>query len=255
MKILITNDDGVDAEGIRVLAELLKSQHEVIIIAPSEERSTTGHSLTLDKPLRLKELEKNLYSCSGFPADCVLIGLSKVLDKRPDLVISGINRGGNLGQDIYYSGTVAGAREAAFHGVPSIAVSTVIDFENPTGPFNYLTAAKATLTLINSGLVSKLPERAHFNLNVPDCMTQELLGFKFSQLGIRSYSEDITQRKDMRGEYYYWVGGYYKGFEPIPGSDCQNVDQKYASISILNFKGPLTDKECEWAHEIDNLKI
>ena len=135
MEILISNDDGVYAEGIKSLRKSLSQIGNVTVVAPLEERSTTGHTLTLDHPLRLIELEKDIYGCSGYPADCALLGVIHLFKekkgRKPDLVVSGINRGPNLGQDTYYSGTVAAAREAVFHGVPALSVSTASSFGTP----------------------------------------------------------------------------------------------------------------------------
>ena len=139
MNIVLTNDDGVNAPGINILRESLREIANVIVVAPLAERSTTGHTLTLDTTLRLQEISEDVYGCSGFPADCSLMAIghlfknqnTKYFGKKIDMVISGINRGANLGQDVFYSGTVAAAREAAFHGIPSIAVSSCMDFRNP----------------------------------------------------------------------------------------------------------------------------
>lgn len=230
MKILLSNDDGVNAPGIRALYNELSSVYEATIIAPLEERSTTGHSLSLDKPLRLERLENNIYGCSGFPADCVLMGIGHLLkERRPEVVVSGINRGANLGQDLYYSGTIAAAREAAFHGLPSIAVSLV--FENMKDEHRYKTAAIFIKKCLEFGLHKHCPPRTVLNINVPNLEYREIKGCRLTQIGFRRYSEEVHARTDAREREYFWIAGIYKGFDPNPESDCWAVDQSFISIT------------------------
>ncbi len=230
MRILLVNDDGVTAPGIRALFRELGPNFETTIIAPLEERSTTGHSLSLDKPLRLEKLEEKVYGCSGFPGDCVLMGLGHLMkEKRPDVVISGINRGANLGQDLYYSGTVAAAREATFHGVPGIAVSLV--FNSMTDEHRYDVAATVIDWCLREGLHRLIPELSLMNINVPNLPLKEIKGFRQTEIGFRRYSEEIHARIDTRNRDYFWIAGRYEGFSENPASDCQAVTDGYIAIT------------------------
>jgi len=229
MNLLLANDDGVHAPGIRTLFEELKAHHKTTIVAPLEERSTTGHSLSLDKPLRVEKLEEDIYGCSGFPGDCTLMGLHLLKDKRPDVVISGINRGANLGQDMYYSGTVAAAREAAFHKVAAIAVSLV--FNSVLEEHRYLTAAQVIRMCLEENLHKYIPPLNLININVPNLPLHEIKGFKLTEIGFRRYSEEIHARMDMRQREYFWIAGLYEGFAENPESDCQAVHDGYVAIT------------------------
>jgi 5'-nucleotidase len=257
MKILISNDDGVHAPGINTLFETLSQEHDVFMVAPLEERSTTGHTLSLDNPLRVIKIDKNknIFGCSGFPADCTLMGIAHLMQERPDIVISGINRGANLGQDIYYSGTMAAAREAVFHDIPAIAVSTVCDFnKGPEHPIHYSTASDFVLRLLRKDILSILPPLHVLNVNVPDIKPTEVKGAKMTELGMRRYSENIDPRKDFRGREYFWVGGVYEGHCGSPGSDCVAVDNKYISVGLLNLLGKSADKLEKWNELIKTIE-
>lgn len=230
MRILLANDDGVMAPGIRSLYKELSPAFETYVIAPLEERSTTGHSLSLDKPLRLEKLEQNIYGCSGFPSDCVLMGLGHVLkENRPEVVISGINRGANLGQDLYYSGTIAAAREAAFHHLPAIAVSLV--FNSVTEVHQYDVAATFIRWCLELDLHKCCPPMTLININVPNVKLEDLKGCKLSEIGLRHYSEEIHARIDARNREYYWIAGHYQGFRENPLSDSQVVSDGFIAIT------------------------
>lgn len=231
LHVLLSNDDGVHAPGIKSLLERIKLGHRVSVIAPLEERSTTGHSLSLDKPLRLEDFGNSVYGCSGFPGDCVLMGLGHVFkNDRPELVVSGINRGANLGQDLYYSGTVAAAREAAFHNVPSIAVSLVFkDFTDPNP--SYDTAAEVVSWLIEHEVYKFIPPLTLLNVNVPNIPIKDLRGIKFTSIGFRKYSEEVQARTDSRNRSYYWIAGHYEGFRPDEMSDCHAIENNFAAVT------------------------
>lgn len=230
MRILLANDDGVTAPGIKSLYKELSPSFETYVIAPLEERSTTGHSLSLDKPLRLEKLEENIYGCSGFPGDCVLMGLGHVLkDRRPDVVVSGTNRGANLGQDLYYSGTIAAAREAAFHKVPSIAVSLVLNAVNEE--HHYEVASTFIRWCLEAGLHKLCPPMTVLNINVPNIDLKQIRGCKLTEIGFRHYSEEIHARMDARNREYFWIAGLYQGFNENPDSDCQAVKDGFIAIS------------------------
>jgi len=229
MKLLLANDDGVHAPGIRALYQELKSLYASTIVAPMEERSTTGHSLSLDKPLRVVKLEKDIYGCSGFPGDCVLMGLHLMKPLRPDVIISGINRGANLGQDLYYSGTIAAAREASFHKIPAIAVSLVIT--SVVEDHLYHTAAQVIRLCLENGLHKQIPALTLININVPNLELNKIKGYKLTEIGFRRYSEEIHARIDMRQNDYYWIAGLYEGHAVNPESDCQAIHDGYVSIT------------------------
>ncbi len=242
--IVLTNDDGVHAPGLAILKETLSTVARVIIVAPMTERSTTGHTLTLDTTLRLEEIENDIFACSGFPADCSLMAIghlfknpkSKYFGQKVDLLVSGINRGGNLGQDIFYSGTVAAAREACFHGVPSIAVSSCISFRDSDKNLSpYYSASNFIKNLVSSNVSKLMPQLSFLNINVPWCINSEIKGVEVTRPGFRRYSEDIDERLDFRGRNYYWIGGSYKGFEPFNGSDCVAIEDKKISVSPINL--------------------
>lgn len=254
MRILLCNDDGVYAPGINVLYEALKDVAEVTVVAPLQERSTTGHTLTLDQPLRLQEIKENIYGLSGYPADCSLMGIAHILKERPDLVISGINRGANLGQDIYYSGTVAAAREAAFRGVPAIAVSTDIDyFTEHKNDIHYQTAAQFIKDMILLGVHKSMGANDLLNINVPDLPLEKITGYEMTKLGFRYYSEEIKERRDFKDKAYFWIGGVYKGHCNSDGSDCNAVDKGKISITPLNFSVNPTDEVGKLSDLIDKL--
>lgn len=254
LTIVLTNDDGVHAPGLNILKNTLSSIAQVIIVAPLTERSTTGHTLTLDTTLRLEEIEPDVYGCTGYPADCTLMAIghlfknpqSKYFGRKIDLLISGINRGGNLGQDLFYSGTVAAAREACFHGIPSIAVSSCISFkDNDKNELPYYSASNFIKTLVESNISKLLPLMSFLNINVPWCIDSEIKGVLVTKPGFRRYSEDIEERLDFRGRHYYWIGGIYKGFEPFLGSDCLAIDEKKISVSPINL--------CEFSNNKEKL--
>ncbi len=254
MKILLSNDDGVHAEGLQFLYHELKKLGEVWVVAPLEEKSTTGHSLTLHKPLRMIKMGPRFYGVSGSPADCVYLGIRQLLKTMPDLVVSGINRGANLGQDVYYSGTVSAAREACILGLRSFAVSLSVDYTKfqTEKELHYATAAKVALKVLKTSALRDLPLHTLMNLNVPDLPLGKVKGVRVAHQGFRLYSGSILSRKDHRGKDYYWVGGHYKGFRKDLDSDCHVVDSGYASLTPLkldatdtSFLGVLRGTELE----------
>ena len=237
MNILLSNDDGVHAPGLRILYEELKKLGKVKVVAPLEEMSTTGHSLTLSKPLRLVEIDKDFYGVSGSPADCVYMGVKQVMKQLPDLVVSGINRGANLGQDVYYSGTVSAAREGCILGIPSYAVSLDVDFKSkkPESKLHYASAAKMALKIIRDYEKKKFPKYTVMNINVPDLPLNRIKGIVPARQGFRHYSSAVLKRTDHRGKDYFWVGGQYHGFEPESDTDCARVSQGYVAVTPLKL--------------------
>jgi 5'-nucleotidase len=237
MRILLSNDDGVHAPGLKILQKELQRLGDVWVVAPLEEKSTTGHSLTLHKPLRLIEMGKRFYGVNGSPADCVYLGIREVMRGMPDLVVSGPNRGANLGQDVYYSGTVSAAREACILGLKAVAVSLAIDFAKgkPERLLHYEAAAKQTVQLIRELKDIELPSHTLLNLNVPDVPFKQIKGIRLVKQGFRFYSGGILKRRDHRGRDYFWVGGQYQGFRKEEGTDCSAVEAGYAALTPLKL--------------------
>lgn len=247
-KILLSNDDGVHAPGIRFLKKRLEKDYDITIVAPLEERSTTGHTLTLDHPIRLVEIEDRVFGCSGFPADCTLFGLRHVMkNDPPDIVISGINKGANLGQDIYYSGTVAAAREATFHGFKSIAISSVMDFHSESyDQEGFESAAEIVARLLKHDIDQLIKQGEVININVPSSPFSAIKGLKVTKLGFRRYSEEISERTDFRGRKYFWIGGKLSGFEGDSLTDCYALDEGLVSFSSLKVIGDHSDESKQW---------
>jgi 5'-nucleotidase len=235
VKQLISNDDGVNASGIRVLHETLMGSGDITVVAPLNERSTTGHSLSLDAPVRIQEIRPGVYGCSGFPADCALVGLGHIMkNDRPDLIISGINKGANLGQDLYYSGTMAAAREASFHGIPAVSVSLVLD--RPSKQKHYETAARFIRHMVEQNVHQAIPELTMVNVNVPNLPLEQIKGVRWTKMGVRRYSEQIEHRLDSRNRDYYWIAGLLNGHREQGGeTDCEAVADGYIALTPLNL--------------------
>lgn len=230
-RILLSNDDGIFSEGIRALAEELDHLGEVWVVAPDRERSGAGHSLTLHHPLRVEEMQDRWYSVDGTPTDCVYLGINGILKgERPDLVVSGINKGGNLGDDITYSGTVCAAMEGTILGTPSMAISLV-----STSGYDFATAAKVSKMLAEHILQNGLPEDVFLNINVPPVPWEELRGIKITHQGKRIYANAVQEKIDPRGRTYYWIGGEERGWVPLEGSDLHAVANNHVSITPLHL--------------------
>jgi 5'-nucleotidase len=249
MKILISNDDGVTAPGIRILAEMLQSMGQVRVFAPDRNRSGASNSLTLDNPLRAKSLENGFVSIEGTPTDCVHLALTGFLKQEPDIVVSGINAGANLGDDVFYSGTVAAAREGRFLGLPAIAIS--LANEESAACKHYETAAlvaKALLTLLEKEPFNT--DNVILNVNVPDIPFDELRGYEVTRLGTRSAADPVTKQLDPRGHVIYWVGSVGTEQDAGPGTDFYAVRHNKVSITPLRLewtnKDALLDLE-QWS--------
>ena len=252
LNILLCNDDGIHAKGLKILFEVLSEIANVTVVAPSVERSTTGQTLTLDHPVRVEKISENFFATSGFPADCALMGILHIMKSRPDLLISGINKGANLGQDIYYSGTVAAARQGAFHQIPSIAVSTVIDQHKINDDdIHYLSAALFVKKIIINGVYKNLKKFEILNINVPNLASCEILGQSLSSLSRRIYSEEIEKRLDSKNREYFWLGGKFIGYEGDETTDNAIVESKKISITLLNLLMNSTNVSNKW-HDIIN---
>lgn len=228
MKILVSNDDGVYAEGLFVLVEALRKFAKIDVFAPDRNRSGASNSLTLSNPLRIKKLDNGFTSVEGTPTDCVHLALTGVLSEEPDMVVAGINAGANLGDDVLYSGTVAAATEGRFLGLPAIAVSLVgTEFKH------YATAAVVAAYLVKRINDVSLPAQTILNVNVPDIPLNELRGFEVTRLGTRHCAEPTVKETDPRGQTIYWVGPPGAQEDAGPGSDFFAVNSKKVSITPL----------------------
>lgn len=228
-RILVTNDDGVHSEGIQALAAALNPLGDVTVIAPHTESSAIGHALTLRRPLRIETYKSGFYAVDGTPTDCVNLGVAVLLKNQlPDLVVSGINAGWNLGDDVTYSGTVAGALEGALLGVPAIAISLR---RRPDHVFDFAPSAQAAALLAELVLRHGLPDRTFLNVNVPDGMPR---GFRRTVQGKRNHITKIAERLDPRGKPYYWIEEGIDEWTLEDRSDYQAVREGYISVSLLS---------------------
>lgn len=228
--ILVTNDDGFFSKGIQILAEAMEELGEVYIVAPDRDRSAVSHALTMHRPLRVDLIRERCYSVNGTPTDCVVVGVKKILSRDPDLIVSGINKGANLGEDVTYSGTVSAAIEGAILGVPSIAISLVGE-----RPFKYETASNFALKIAKTVLEKGLPPDTLLNVNIPNKSLQEIRGIKVTKQGKRSYENSIHEIFSPWGEKQYWIGGGIVSWQKMEGTDIQAIMENYVSISPLHI--------------------
>ena len=226
--ILVTNDDGIQAPGISLLAGALESVGEVWFYAPDRQRSAVGHSVSLHRPLRVTEAGERRFMVDGTPTDCVMLAVRDLLPRRPELVVSGINDGANLGDDVTYSGTVAGAFEGMLLGVPAFAVSDV-----SYAPQHMETAAAVAAKLARLVMANGMPAGTMLNVNVPDLPEDEIQGVAITRMGRRTYQDEIVKRHDPRGKVYYWIGGSEPSHEPGPGTDFEAVAANKVSVTPL----------------------
>lgn len=228
MKILLSNDDGVNADGIHVLADMLADLASIVIVAPDRNRSGASNSLTLEYPLRVNEISDNVFSVQGTPADCVQFALNTLLkEEMPDLVFSGINHGANLGDDVIYSGTVAAAMEGHFLGLQSISLSLV-------GKTHFDAAARVARSLVLQHIHSPMPKKL-INVNVPDMIFEELGPTVVTRLGTRRHSGSVVCQKDPRGQNIYWIGPPGTEEDAGEGTDFFAIKQGAVSITPLQI--------------------
>ncbi|WP_047045407.1 5'/3'-nucleotidase SurE [Vibrio mexicanus] len=227
LKILISNDDGVHAQGIHALADELRDMADVTIVAPDRNRSGASNSLTLEQPLRVSEIADKVYSVQGTPTDCVHFALNELMkDDLPDLVLSGINHGANLGDDVLYSGTVAAAMEGHFLGVQSVAFSLV-------GKVNFATAARVARKVVEQHIRRPIPTNRLLNINIPDLSNDDVKGTLVTRLGARHHAESMIKQQDPRGHDIYWLGPPGKEQDAGEGTDFYATEHGYISVTPL----------------------
>lgn len=232
--ILVTNDDGIMAEGIQRLRRAMSGIGQVMVVAPETQKSGASHALTLSDPLRSNPIDENTLAVDGTPTDCVLLAMRGLLDRKPDILVSGINHGPNLGDDVTYSGTVAAAFEGTLLGLPSIAISVaswdMCSFES---------AERFAASVARKVLAHGLPEGTLLNVNVPSMPPEEIKGVRVTKLGKRVYRDAIVKKQDPRGRDYYWIGGQPPIWCEGEGTDFEAVEQGMISVTPLQLD--LTD--------------
>jgi 5'-nucleotidase len=236
-RILISNDDGFYAPGIRVLTREMRRLGEVVVVAPTSNQSAASHALTMSRPLRINRLDDNMYTVDGTPTDCITLALHEILKKRmPDIVVSGLNHGANMGEDVIYSGTVAAALEGAIMGLPGIAASmTVPDAEGRS----FISAAKFIRRLV-TGVIGRMPPSTLLNVNFPRMPRGGYRSYQTTRLGRRVYSDIISARTDLSGRMYYWIGGE-PSWDRVEGTDAGAIKAGKVSVTPLNID--MTDRD------------
>jgi len=229
--ILLTNDDGIYSPGLQTLTRALSRLGEVYTVAPDRERSATSHALTLHRPLLVEEILPRHFSVNGTPTDCVNLGVHGILPRVPDLVVAGINKGGNLGDDVTYSGTVAAAMEGCLLGVPAFAISLVAE-----GNFLFQVAADVGVRIARWILAHGLPRDTLLNVNVPNLPESEIRGVRLTHLGRRIFRrENLKAQRDPRGRTFYWIGANSRSWQHQAGSDFQAVTEGWVSVTPLHL--------------------
>ena len=228
--ILVTNDDGVHSPGIIALSKAMKNLGDIYIVAPDRERSAAAHSLTMHRPLKAEEIREHVFSVNGTPTDCVTLGINKLLPERPHLIVSGINKGANLGDDITYSGTVAAAIEGTIFGIPSIAFSLLANkhYHFETGSFFASKIADYVLT-------HSLPYDTLLNVNIPNKHKQEIQGIQLTRQGKRIYENSIQEMLNPWGEKHFWIGGGKMYWEHGEDTDMEAVQRDFVSITPIHL--------------------
>lgn len=235
-EILITNDDGIHAEGLKALRKELSKIGNVAVVVPDREKSAVSHSITLHHPIRVTRVDSSTMVIDGTPTDCVNLAMYGLVKKSPDVIVSGINRGANLGDDVTYSGTVAASVEASIFGVSSFAIS-VTSSRN----VKYETAARFAAMLVETLIKNPLPKRTFLNVNVPNVDSSSIRGVMVTRQGKSVYNDRFIKRKDPRGNPYFWIGGDKPGYEKITGSDYDAIEKNM--ISVTPLKLDLTNSE------------
>ncbi|GAB4169977.1 MAG: 5'/3'-nucleotidase SurE [Wenzhouxiangellaceae bacterium] len=251
MHVLISNDDGLEAPGIRALAdEISKAADRVTVVAPDRDRSGASNSLTLDLPIRVERRRKGVFRVHGTPTDCVHIAITGLLDEEPDMVISGINAGANMGDDVLYSGTVAAAMEGRFLGLPAMAVSLAGEGK----PVNYASAARTARILMEHLCRDPLPADTILNVNVPDLPWEQLRGFETTRLGHRHRSENVIPLEDPRGRTFFWIGAAGDEHDNGPGTDFHAIRRGFVSVTPIHTdltRYQALEQVGQWVQKID----
>ena len=229
MHLLLSNDDGFQAAGLQTLAQTLGDIAEITVVAPNRNRSAASNSLTLERPLRAVEFIPGWYTVDGTPTDCVHLGITGLLEKEPDMVVSGINAGANMGDDVIYSGTVAAAMEGRFLGLPAVAVS-ITSFQ----PRYFDDAACVTKSLVKQIIDKPFPEDVILNVNIPDEPIDQIQGFATTRLGNRHKAEPAIMMHDPRGKPIYWVGAAGPEQDAGPGTDFHAINNNFISVTPLH---------------------
>jgi len=229
--VLCSNDDGIEAPHLEALAARIEEFADVIVVAPERQRSAASHAITLHKPLRLTEIRPRRFSLSGTPVDCVYLGVLKLCDRKPTVVVSGVNDGYNLGSDVFYSGTVAAAVEGALRGAAGIACSLAPRATDTTRALDF--AAR----VVHAAITEPIPPGTVLNVNMPGGASDV---YQWTTLGRRLYDDDVAERRDPRGRPYYWVGGGPTGHDEVDGSDCVAIAHGWNSITPMHLD--LTDR-------------
>lgn len=232
MYILLSNDDGYQAEGLSVLALALSQHADITVVAPDKNRSAASNSLTLEMPLRASVGENGFIKVDGTPTDCIHLAITGLLEKEPDMVFAGINHGGNLGDDVLYSGTVAAATEGRFLGLPAVAISLA---GNGDELIHFDTAAHVAVVILKQLIEKPLPKDTILNVNVPDVPINEIKGYQATKLGQRHKSEPVITGKDPRGRLLYWVGPPGAQQDAGPGTDFYAISHHYVSVTPLQL--------------------
>ena len=252
MRVLVSNDDGVDAPGIAVLARHLRQAgHEVTVVAPDRDRSGASNSLTLDLPIRVRRVDAHTYAVAGTPTDCVHLALTGLLDFEPDMVVSGINNAANLGDDVIYSGTVSAAMEGRFLGLPAVAVSLV---SRNHEPLNFDTAGRAAVEIVARLVADPLPSDTILNVNVPDLPYEQLRGYEVGRLGNRHRAQGCVPHTDPRGNVVYWIGLAGGEADAGPGTDFHSVRSGHVAITPIHVdltRYQSLDKVAGWVAGLD----
>ena len=228
--ILVTNDDGVHSQGLAALQKAVEDLGDVYVVAPDRERSAAGHSLTLHRPLRAEALNERTFSINGTPTDCVTLGINKLLPERPAMIVSGINRGANMGDDVTYSGTVSAAMEGTIYGIPSMAFSIAA-----SGHYHYSTAAAYCRRIAAYVLEHSLPYDTLLNVNVPNLPQERIKGIKITRQGKRIYDNSIQETHDPWGAKHYWIGGGSAHWERGGDTDIEAVQEDMVSITPIHL--------------------
>lgn len=231
LRILCTNDDGIHAPGLRLLAEVAGRLGDVTVVAPDRQQSASSHSLTLHRPLRVTEIEPARHVIDGTPTDCVLIAVNQLLAHRPDFVFSGVNHGPNMGEDVLYSGTVAAAMEGTILGIPAIAVSVAGSESEDLGSYADLLHKMLERILGKS----EFPSETFLNINIPDLPPSEIKGVRITRLGRRVYSDTLLRREDPGGREYFWIGGGVSSWSGGEDSDFRALEAGYVSITPMHL--------------------